>query len=50
MMKKEICIVIPTLNEETSIGKVIDEIPLKALEDLPGIQLIVHSPGHGAGE
>jgi dolichol-phosphate hexosyltransferase len=33
MKKKEVCIIIPTLNEESSIGKVIEEIPKKALED-----------------
>jgi glycosyltransferase involved in cell wall biosynthesis len=32
-MKDKISIIIPTLNEESSIGKVIDEIPKKALED-----------------
>ena len=26
-MVKEVCIVLPALNEEESIGKVIDEIP-----------------------
>lgn len=34
MKEKEICIIIPTLNEEASIGKVIDEVPRKTLEDL----------------
>lgn len=33
MKKKEVCIIIPTLNEESSIGKVIEEIPKKALEE-----------------
>lgn len=33
MKNKSICIIIPTLNEASSIGKVIDEIPKKALED-----------------
>jgi dolichol-phosphate hexosyltransferase len=34
MMKKEkISVIIPTLNEESSIGKVIDEIPRQALID-----------------
>lgn len=32
-MKNLISIIIPTLNEESSIGKVIDEIPKKTLED-----------------
>jgi glycosyltransferase involved in cell wall biosynthesis len=32
MKTKTVCIVIPTLNEESSIGQVIDEIPKKALE------------------
>jgi dolichol-phosphate hexosyltransferase len=33
MKTKTISIIIPTLNEELSIGKVIDEIPLKTLKD-----------------
>jgi dolichol-phosphate hexosyltransferase len=33
MKTKTISIIIPTLNEELSIGKVIDEIPKKTLED-----------------
>jgi glycosyltransferase involved in cell wall biosynthesis len=33
MNKNKICVIIPTLNEESSIGKVIDEIPKQALED-----------------
>jgi dolichol-phosphate hexosyltransferase len=33
MKKKEVCIIIPTLNEESSIGQVIEEIPKKGLED-----------------
>lgn len=33
MKNTKICIIIPTLNEESSIGKVIDEIPRKPLED-----------------
>jgi dolichol-phosphate hexosyltransferase len=33
MKNKTISIIIPTLNEEKSIGKVIDEIPQKILED-----------------
>jgi len=33
MKNIRICIIIPTLNEEASIGKVIDEIPKKTLED-----------------
>jgi glycosyltransferase involved in cell wall biosynthesis len=33
MKNHRISIIIPTLNEESSIGKVIDEIPKKALED-----------------
>jgi dolichol-phosphate mannosyltransferase len=33
MKNNKICVIIPTLNEESSIGKVIDEIPKKALED-----------------
>ena len=32
MNNKKISVIIPTLNEESSIGKVIDEIPIKALE------------------
>jgi len=31
-MKLSVSIILPTLNEEPTIGKVIDEIPLKALE------------------
>jgi dolichol-phosphate hexosyltransferase len=34
MKTENICIIIPTLNEESSIGKVIDEIPVKALKEL----------------
>jgi dolichol-phosphate hexosyltransferase len=33
MKNSNICIIIPTLNEETSIGKVIEEIPIKILEE-----------------
>ena len=33
MKNNKICVIIPTLNEESSIGNVIDEIPKKALED-----------------
>lgn len=32
MRQPRICIIIPTLNEEETIGKVIDEIPEPALE------------------
>ncbi len=31
-MEKSICIILPTLNEEEAIGKVIDEIPLESLK------------------
>jgi dolichol-phosphate hexosyltransferase len=41
MKEKEICIIIPTLNEESSIGKVIDEVPRKTLEDLGYIVNVV---------
>ena len=30
-MAKEVCIVLPALNEEESIGKVIDEIPTEEM-------------------
>ena len=33
MPEKEICIVIPALNEEETIGRVIDEIPKEHMED-----------------
>jgi dolichol-phosphate hexosyltransferase len=33
MNQQKVCIIIPTLNEESSIGRVIDEIPRKILED-----------------
>ena len=33
MRKNTICIILPTLNEELSIGKVIDEIPRHTLEE-----------------
>jgi glycosyltransferase involved in cell wall biosynthesis len=33
MKNYNICIIIPTLNEESSIGKVIEEIPFKTLEE-----------------
>jgi dolichol-phosphate hexosyltransferase len=33
MKHLKVCIIIPTLNEESSIGNVIDEIPRKVLED-----------------
>ncbi len=33
-MKKEVvCVILPTLNEELTVGKVIDEIPRQALEE-----------------
>ena len=32
MPNNKVCVIIPTLNEESSIGKVIDEIPKKDLE------------------
>ena len=31
-MKSSVCIILPTLNEEPTIGQVIDEIPLEAIE------------------
>jgi dolichol-phosphate hexosyltransferase len=33
MAKEQVCIILPTLNEEQSIGKVIEEIPRQALEE-----------------
>ncbi|MBN1367444.1 MAG: glycosyltransferase [Dehalococcoidales bacterium] len=37
-MPQDVCIILPTLNEELSIGSVIDEIPVKALHEM-GYQL-----------
>ena len=32
MEKEVVCVVLPTLNEELTVGKVIDEVPRQALE------------------
>jgi dolichol-phosphate mannosyltransferase len=34
MTAKEVCIILPTLNEEPAIGKVIDEVPRRELEEM----------------
>jgi dolichol-phosphate mannosyltransferase len=42
MNTKNVCIILPTLNEEQAIGKVIEEIPRKQLENLGyGIDILI---------